>query len=71
MLVCIMYICQIYRKKNIESYDAALKDDVSVMTVEVEQSVEILKKPLSKLELTKLMIYCEKRVITSYPVTNS
>ena len=40
------------------------------MTVEDKRSVEILKKPPSKLELNKLIIYCEKRVITSSPVTN-
>ena len=40
------------------------------MTKEDKRSVEILKKPTSKLELNKLIVYCGNRVITSYPITD-
>ena len=55
---------------DIESHNTVSKDDVSIMTKEDKRSVEILKKPTSKLELNKLIVYCGKRVITSYPITD-
>ena len=56
--------------QDIESHDTVSKDDVSIMTKEDKRSVEILKKPTSKLELNKLIVYCGNRVITSYPITD-